>query len=88
MRDREWHVNKFVCGEAEANKFITTSEIMQWCTFAGIEERNVAFHVSFDDEDTSYAESSFFQHVEWNCMQQPTDMTITKITEPRLSAHP
>ena len=27
--DREWHVNKLVCGDAEANKFITTSEIMQ-----------------------------------------------------------
>ena len=24
----------------------------------------------------------------WNSMQQPTDRTITKITEPRLSAHP
>ena len=66
MREREWHVNKhehvlrrlLVLRQKPRRMeiFIMTSEVVQWRTSAGIEERNVAFRVSFDAEDTSYAE--------------------------------
>ena len=97
MRDREWHVNKHelrrlcVLRLKQRNTIGDIYHDIRSCAmmyFAGIEERNVAFRVSFDAVDTSYAEFSFFQHVEWSCMPRTTDMTISNITEPRFSAHP